>query len=91
MSVLARAMVDAFGEDGEKALRGALGEYAHHVADSLGRDQLAWGWERQGSALRPAGGHSTVAGQAVYDAWWEVEGEGIPLGLIYFEEIHKPS
>ena len=88
---LARAMLDAFGDDGERVLREALGEYARHEAASLNEDQLARGWERQGSALRPTQGVATISGQAVYDAWREVEGDAVPLGLIYFEEIHRPT
>ena len=86
---LARAMLDAFGDDGERVLKEALGEYACHEAASLNEDQLACGWERQGSALRLVEGFSTIAGQAVYDAWREVEGNAIPLGLIYFGEMHR--
>jgi hypothetical protein len=88
---LAKALVDTFGSDGERALRRALGDYARHAADSLNEDQLARGWEKQGGALQPAEGVSTLSGQAVYDAWREVEGAGIPVGLIYFEEIHHPA
>lgn len=88
---LARAMCDAFGKEGEKVLREALRAYAWHVSDSLGRDQLAYGWDRHASSLQPAGDPATPAGQAVYDAWVEVEGQGTPLGLIYFEEIHRPA
>jgi len=86
---LARAMIDAFGEEGEAALRQALGAYAQHAADLLGADQLADGWELHGSELQPAEGKSTITGQAVYAAWQEVEGTGTPLGLIYFDEIHR--
>jgi len=88
---LARAMLDAFGDDGERVLREALGAYACHEAASLDEDQLARGWERHGSALRPTQGVATISGQAVCDAWREVEGDTIPLGLIYFEEIHKST
>jgi hypothetical protein len=88
---LARAMLDSFGEEGERVLRQALGAYARHVADSLGEDQLARGWEDRGSELQPTTGDHTVAGQAVYGAWQEVEGEGTPLGRIYFGEIHRPA
>jgi len=45
----------------------------------------------QGSALQLAEGYSSIAGQAVYDAWREVEGDETPIGLIYFEEIHRPA
>jgi hypothetical protein len=85
---LAKAMVDAFGEEGEKALRQALAAYARHAADSLTEDQLARGWKVRGSKLLPVEGRSTIAGQAVYAAWQEVEGEATPLGQIYFDEIH---
>jgi hypothetical protein len=88
---LAKALCDTFGSEGEGALRTALGDYARYAVDSLSADQLALGWERHGSALQPADGISTLTGQAVYDAWREVEGDGTPLGLIYFEEIHKPA
>jgi hypothetical protein len=86
---LARALCDTFGREGERALRRALGDYARYAADSLDEDQLARGWEQQGGALRPGEGISTLTGQAVYDAWREVEGADIPLGTIYFEEIHR--
>lgn len=85
---LAKAIVDAFGDAGEKALRRALGAYARHEAGSLDEDQLACGWERRGSELRPVAGCATFAGQAVYDAWRELEGNETPIGLIYFEEVH---
>ena len=49
------------------------------------------GWEKRGAGLQPADGISTLSGQAVYDAWREVEGAETPLGLIYFEEIHHPA
>lgn len=86
---LAQALCDTFGSEGEGALRKALANYARHAADSLSEDQLARGWKRHGPALKPAEGTSTLAGQAVYDAWQEVEGTKTPLGLIYFEEIHN--
>jgi hypothetical protein len=86
---LAKAMLDSFGDEGEKALRQALGDYARHAADSLNEDQLALGWEQHGTTLQPAEGTSTLTGQAVHDAWREVEGEEMPLGLLYFEEIHN--
>lgn len=86
---LARAMVDAFGEKGEKALRQALGAYAQHAVEFLGVDQLACGWELHGSELQPSEGNNTIAGQAVYGAWQEVEGDGTPLGLVYFDAIHR--
>jgi hypothetical protein len=85
---LARAFLDAFDSEGEDALRKGLGAYARYAAASLNEDQLARGWEQHGSALQPTKGTSTLAGQAVYDAWREVEGAGTPLGLIYFEVIH---
>jgi len=87
---LAGAMRDVFGSEGGQVLRRALGEYARQEAGRLNEGQLAQGWEIHGSALRPVAGHATVTGQAVYDAWREVEGDGIPLGRIYFEEIHRP-
>jgi hypothetical protein len=86
---LGRAFIAAFGDEGENALRNALREYARQETASLTADQLAYGWERNGSALRPAAGYATLAGQAVYEAWREVEGDEIPIGLIYFQEIHK--
>ena len=86
---LAGAMRDAFGSEGEQVLRRALGEYARHEAGRLNEDQLAHSWEIHGSALRPTAGHATATGQAVRDAWREVEGDGTPLGRIYFEEIHR--
>jgi hypothetical protein len=86
---LATALVDAFGEEGESALRKALRAYARQEAASLTEDQLARGWERLGSALRPAAGRATLSGQAMYEAWREVEGTDTPIGLIYFEEVHK--
>jgi hypothetical protein len=88
---LARGMIDAFGQEGERALRQALSAYRQYAADRLGEDQLARGWELHGSALQPAGGEPSVAAQAVYSAWQEVEGQGTPLGRIYFEEIHRSS
>jgi len=88
---LARAMLDAFGEEGERALREALNDYAQYAGHALGEDQLARGWEVHGSALQPAAGEHSVAGQAVYAAWQEVEGEGTPLGWIYFEEINRSA
>jgi hypothetical protein len=88
---LARALLDTFGSEGESALRKALRAYARHTADSLNEDQLARGWEKRGAGLQPAGGISTLSGQAVYDAWCEVEGAETALGLIYFEEIHRPA
>lgn len=86
---LAKAMVDAFGDKGGKILRYALRDYAAHEAKTLNEDQLARGWEIHQSALRPVAGHSTATGQAVYDAWREMEGDETPIGLIYFEEVHK--
>jgi hypothetical protein len=88
---LANALLEPFGSEGERALRRALGDYALRTADSLNEDQLAWGWEQHGAGLQPAEGVSTLSGQAVYDAWREMEGAEIPLGLIYFEEIHHPA
>ena len=88
---LGKAMVDAFGKEGEKALRQALGAYAQHAADTLGKDQIACGWGVHGSELQPAGGKSTIAGRAVYAAWQEVEGKDTPLGHIYFDEIHRSN
>jgi hypothetical protein len=88
---LARAMVDAFGEEGERALRQALGAYALHAADDLGEDQMACGWKAEGMALQPIAGKTSIAGQAVYAAWQEVEGEDTPLGHIYFDEIHQSN
>jgi hypothetical protein len=87
---VARAMLDAFGDEGERVLRHALGDYARHEGEALNEDQVARGWEIHHSVLRPAGGYATVTGQAVYDAWREVEGDKIPVGLIYFEEMHGP-
>lgn len=86
---LARALIDAFGDEGEKALKNALRAYARQETASLTADQLAYGWERHGSALRPAAGYATLAGQAMYEAWREVEGDETPSGLIYFEKVHK--
>jgi hypothetical protein len=86
---LARALVDTFGDEGERALRNALRTYARQEAASMTADQLAYGWERYDSTLRPAAGFTTLAGQAVYEAWREVEGDDIPTGLIYFQEIHR--
>jgi hypothetical protein len=86
---LARALTDAFGDAGESALRQALRAYARREAASLTEDQLACGWERQGSTLRLAAGHATLGGQAVYEAWQEVEGPETPTGLIYFDKVHK--
>ena len=86
---LARALIGAFGHEGETVLRHALRTYAHQEAASLTEDQLAYGWERRGSALRPAAGFATLSGQAVVEAWQEVEGDDIPTGLIYFQEIHE--
>ena len=88
---LARAMVDTFGEDGEQALRQALAAYASHAVNDLGEDQVACGWEADGTRLQPVAGKTSVAGQAMYAAWQEVEGEGTPLGHIYFGEIHRSS
>jgi hypothetical protein len=88
---LGQAMLDAFGDEGERALRQALTEYARHAAGSLNEDQLARGWELRGSALQLAEGYASIAGQAVYDAWREVEGDETPIGLIYFQEIHRPT
>ena len=85
---LARAMIEAFGEAGERALRRALRAFAAHAGGLLGADQLSCGWERDGAVLRPVEGRVTIAGQAVYEAWREVEGDEMPLSLIYFEEIH---
>ncbi|UCC62488.1 MAG: hypothetical protein JSV36_17245 [Anaerolineae bacterium] len=79
-----------FWEEGEQVLRRALGEYAGCEAGRLNEDQLARGWEIHGSALWPVAGYATATGQAVYDAWREVEGDETPLGRIYFEEIHRP-
>ena len=84
---LARAMLDAFRDTGERILRHALSEYTYCESRSLDEDHLARGWEIQGSALRPAKGYSTAVGQAVYDAWREMEGDETPIGLIYFEEV----
>ncbi len=86
---LAGAMVDAFSQEGETALRQALDAYAQHTADILDEDQLACGWEIQGSELHPVEGKSTITGEAVYAAWQEVEGKDTPLGHIYFDEIHR--
>jgi len=86
---LAKAMLDTFGDEGEDALRHALRDYARHEAESLNEDQLARGWAIHGSKLRLSEDYSTIAGQAVYDAWREIEGDKIPIGLIYFEEIHQ--
>jgi hypothetical protein len=86
---LARALLDAFGDEGESALRQALRAYARQEAASLTEDQLAYGWERHDSTLRPAAGYATLAGQAVYNAWREVEGPETPTGLIYFIKVHK--
>jgi hypothetical protein len=85
---LAKALLDAFGDEGESALRQALRAYARREAASLTEDQLACGWERHGSMLRPTAGNANLAGQAVYNAWQEVEGGNIPVGLIYFDELH---
>ena len=84
---LARALVGTFGDEGEHALRNALRAYARQEAASLTADQLAYGWERYDSTLRPAAGSANLTGQAVYEAWREVEGDDIPTGLIYFQEI----
>jgi hypothetical protein len=86
---LAKALIDAFGDKGEQVLRDALRAFSRQEAASLTADQLAYGWERNGSALRPAAGCATLAGQAVYEAWREVEGDAVPSGLIYFEEVHE--
>jgi hypothetical protein len=86
---LAQAMLDGFGTEGERILRRALADYARHEAKSLNEDQLARDWEIHGVALRPAEGCSTVTGQAVYSAWQEMEGDETPVGLIYFEEVHR--
>ena len=88
---LAGALLDTFGSEGERSLRKALRAYARHTTDSLNEDQLARGWEKGGAGLQAAEGISTLSGQAVYDAWCEVEGAETPLGLIYFEEIHRPA
>ncbi len=88
---LAKAMLDNFGDEGEDALRHALRNYARHEAKSLNEDQLARGWEIHESKLRLNEGYSTIAGQAVYDAWREVEGDETPSGLIYFEEVHQAA
>ena len=87
--LMARALIDAFGDEGEKTLRQALRAFARQEAASLTEDQLACGWERHGSTLRPADGYVTLAGQAVYDAWQEAEGPETPTGLIYFTEVHE--
>jgi hypothetical protein len=88
---LAQAMLDNFGSEGESALREALAGYARHAAGSLNEDHLARGWERQDGTIKQAEGTSTLAGQAVYDGWCEVEGEDTPMGMIYFEDIHQPA
>jgi hypothetical protein len=88
---LAKAMLENFGAEGEEALRNALGDYARHEAESLNEDQLARGWKVHGSELRLGEGYSTISGQAVYDAWCEVEGDETPIGLIYFEEVHQAT
>jgi hypothetical protein len=88
---LAKAMLDVFRDEGEDALRRALRNYARHEAESLNEDQLARGWEIHGSQLELCEGYSTIAGQAVYDAWREVEGDETPIGLIYFEEVRQAS
>ncbi len=87
---LARAMLNAFGDEGQDALRHALRGYAAYEGEGLNEDQLARGWEvGQGNdpVLKPVGGGATVAGQAVYDAWREMEGDGIPMGLIYWVNV----
>lgn len=84
---LAKAMLNAFGNEGEDALRHALGNYARHEAKSLNEDQLARGWEVREATLSLGEEYSTVAGRAIYDAWREMEGDETPVGLIYFEEV----
>ena len=86
---LAKAMLDAFGNEGEDALRRALGNYARHEAKSLNEDQLAQGWELYETTLSLGEGYSSIAGWAVYDAWREMEGAETPVGLIYLEEVQK--
>jgi hypothetical protein len=88
---MAEALCATFGSEGEGVLRRALGDYARYAADSLDEDQLARGWERRGGVLQTGEGISTLTGQAVHDAWREVEGADTPLGMIYFEEIHDPA
>jgi hypothetical protein len=89
---LAKATLDAFGGKGTQGLPQGLRDYAVHEGDSLDEGQLARGWEiHHATHLAPtlAPARSTATGQAVYEAWREMEGDDIPIGRIYFQEIHR--
>jgi hypothetical protein len=84
---LAKAGLDRFGDEGEDVLRRALGDFARREANSLNEDEPAQGWEVHGATLSLGEEYSTVAGWAVYDAWREIEGDEIPIGLVYLKEM----
>lgn len=83
---LARKLLDTFGDEGASALRAAIREHVQRDAESLKRELSATGHvDDVDTAV--AGLFSSIAGQAVLDAFREMEEDELRVGSYYLDGV----